>query len=118
MELALSDAHLALMARLEELATYSHTVLQQFPKLERHHLSADIRASLAQMLRLVVMGWKRHHKKTTLAELDVEVEMLRVLVRRAFSLQYINAHRYEIWSRHTNEIGRMVGGWLKHQAQP
>jgi hypothetical protein len=28
-------------------------------------------------------------------------------------LKYITPRRYEIWVRHVNEIGRMVGGWLK-----
>ena len=36
----MSDAHLALMTKLEELDAYTHTVLHQFPKLERHLLRA------------------------------------------------------------------------------
>lgn len=34
----MSDAHLVLMTKLEELDAYTHTVLHQFPKLERHLL--------------------------------------------------------------------------------
>lgn len=109
------DPHALLLARLEELDAYSHQALHQFPRIERHLLCADIRGALAQALRLTVTAWKRYHKKTTLAELDVEVEMLRVLVRKAHALRYISDHRYEVWSRHVDEIGRMVGGWIKSQ---
>lgn len=34
----MSDAHLKLLTKLEELDAYTHTVLHQFPKLERHLL--------------------------------------------------------------------------------
>lgn len=68
-----------LLARLEDLEGYSHAVLLQYPKLERHLLCAEIRQSLNKSLRL----------------------------------QYINAHRYQVWSEHVGQIGRMVGGWLK-----
>ena len=103
-----------LLAKLEELDAYSHLALHQFPKLERHLLCADIRGSLAQALRLTIAGWKRYHKKTTLSELDIEVEMLRVQIRKAHSMGYINDHRYGVWSHHVDEIGRMVGGWIKN----
>jgi hypothetical protein len=28
---------------------------------------------------------------------------------------YINTNRLEVWMRHTNEIGKMVGAWIKHE---
>ena len=110
------NPHAALMEKLEELATYSHTVLHQFPKIEKFVLSAEIRMTIDRVIRGVVTGWKKYHKKTTLSDADIEVEMLRVLVRRAWQLKYINAHRFEIWARHVDEVGRMLGGWIRHVA--
>lgn len=106
-----------LLAKLEELEDYTHTALIQYPKLERHLLCADIRNSLAAVQRLVVVAWKRYHKKTTLQELDVEIEILRGWVRKSLRRGHINARRYEIWSRHINDVGRMVGGWIKSTQQ-
>ena len=102
-----------LLARLEELEGYSHTVLLQFPKLERHLLCAEIRQSLNRIQRLTITAWKRYHKQTTLKDLDIEIEVLRGWIRKSLRLQYINAHRYQVWSEHVGQIGRMVGGWLK-----
>ena len=48
----MSEAHLALMTKLEELDAYTHTVLHQFPKLERHLLCAEMRAATNKLLRL------------------------------------------------------------------
>ena len=100
---------LKILAKLEELDAYSHQVVVQFPRYERHVLAAEIRHTLAQVIRSA----KRFHKKTTLEDLDVEVEFLRSQVRKSLALKYISLHRYEVWMRHVNEVGSMVGGWLK-----
>jgi len=111
----MTDPHLKLVAKLEELDTYTHTVLHQFPKLERHLLCADMRAAMNRMHRLTVVAWKRRQKASALFDLDVEIETFRRSIRKAHRLEYINTHRLEIWMKHTNEIGRMVGAWIKHE---
>jgi hypothetical protein len=110
------NPHGALMEKLEELATYGHIALLQFPKTEKFLLCSEIRKTLDAIIRGVVTAWKKFHKKTTLNDIDVEVEMLRVLVRRAWRLKYINNHRFETWARHIDETGRMLGGWIKSVA--
>jgi len=104
---------LKILAKLEELHAYSHQAAMHFPKYERHVLCADIRHRCQTMLHLAVRAAKKYHKKTTLQDLDIEVEMMRSLVRLAHRLRYINDHRYEVWSRHIDEVGRMVGGWIQ-----
>lgn len=105
-----------LLAKLEELDAYSHQAAMQFPKYERHVLCAEIRHSCNRLLRLTIQAAKRYHKKTTLQDLDIEVEILRGLVRKAHRLRYINHKKYETWARQIDEIGRMLGGWFKSQS--
>lgn len=107
------EPYAVLLAKIEELDAYTHTVLQQYPKLERHLLCHDIRRSMADIQRHAVVAWKRYHKKTTLQEMDIEVEVLRIWLRKSVHLKYITPHRYQVWATHVNEIGRMVGGWIK-----
>lgn len=113
----MSDAHLVLLTKLEELEAYTHTVVHQFPKMERHLLCADLRACTTQLLRLAVVAWKRRQKAAALFDLDVEIEVFRQLVRKAHRLHYINTQRLDVWMRHVNEIGRIVGAWIKHEKQ-
>jgi len=107
----------AMLTKLEELDDYTHIALRNsnYPKSERHLLVADTRQCLDKILRLTLTAWKRHHKKTTLSELDVEVEVFRHLVRKAERFQYITPKRYKVWAEHINELGRMLGGWLRSQ---
>lgn len=112
-----SSSHLLLFTKLEELDSYTHKVLHQYPKLERHLLCADMRASTNKILRLAVVAWKRTQKSSVLFDLDIEIEVFRGFIRKSYRLGYINLNRLEIWMRHVNEIGRIVGAWIKHEKQ-
>ena len=105
----------ALLVKLEELDDYSHIALRQYPKSERHLLAAETRASLETLLRLAIAAWKHYHKKTTLRDLDIEVAVLRHRVRKAQRMRYITPARYKVWAGHIDELGRMIGGWIRHE---
>ena len=105
--------NLTILAKLEELDAYTHRVLLQFPKYERHVLCATIRQTLANLIKLTIRCAKKYYKKNSLQDIDVELEYLRSLVRKAYILKYINTHKYEVWSKHINEVGKMLGGWIK-----
>jgi len=103
---------LTILTKLEELDAYSHKALVQFPKYEKFVLCAEIRQTLTAIIRLTVRTAKMYYKKTTLQDLDIEIEYLRSLIRKAHRLEYINTRKYEIWVKHVNEIGKMAGGWI------
>ena len=57
-------------------------------------------------------------KKTTLGDLDTELDWLRQCLqiaqdKNSFPDQKpcISVHQYEVWSRKANEIGKMIGGY-------
>ncbi|KFE96092.1 diversity-generating retroelement protein Avd [Vibrio parahaemolyticus] len=104
---------LAIQTKTRDMMGYGFICLRQFPKSERFILCADIRRSMYTMLRLTVVASKRYHKKTTIQDLDIELAMLKNMIRVSYDLHYIDIRKYELWSRHLAEIGRMVGGWLK-----
>lgn len=109
---------LQILTKLEELNQYSHQTVMLFPKSERHVLAQDIRNTLSTLIHLTITSAKRYYKKTTLQDMDIELEYLRVLIRMSRELGYINDHKYEVWSNHVAEVGRMLGGWLKHVRDP
>ena len=91
---------------------YGYAPLRNFPKAEKHVLSAEIRQSMFRLLRHVIVVNRRYHKKTTMQDLDAELDLLRSLVRLSMDLGLLPFRQYEIWACHLAEIGRMVGGWM------
>jgi len=111
------EPHLVLTEKLAELDAYSHNVLHQFPRMEKFILSAAMRITMREMQRLSVVAWKRKQKSAALFDLDVQIELFRRDIRKAHGYGYINDRRLDIWMRHVNEIGNLVGGWIKHERE-
>ena len=103
---------LKIKRKVEDMMTWSYSVLRNFPKSEKHVLSAEIRQSMLRLLRDIIIVNRRYYKKTTLQDLDAELDLLRSLVSLALDLGFLPRRQYEIWSGHLAEIGKMVGGWM------
>jgi hypothetical protein len=106
---------LVIKRKVEDMIAYGYICLRNFPKTERFTLAADIKACLFRVLHLVIVCAKRYYKKTTLSDLDIELEMLKSLVRLAKDLTFLPFKQYENWQTLNLEIGKMVGAWIKNQ---
>lgn len=117
--------------KFTEMAKLMTAYLNHFPKHEKYALALEIRRAAYAVYGLIVEAQKRYHKKTTLTNLDVEHEKLRMLVRLAYALGYFGfkdgaqtgrpeataEHRYLALSRLVDELGRMIGGWIAADRQ-
>ena len=65
--------------KIYEMILYGNPQLKDFPKTERYVLAGDIRKTMYTMLEMAVRLEKKYHKKTTLQDLDIEVDVLRNL---------------------------------------
>lgn len=101
------------LQKVQDLMIYSYPVLTQFPKAVKFSLAEDIRNCMNKLLELTIEEEKRYIKKTTIQNMDIENEKLKILIRIAFELRYIDKHRWSVWSAKTVEIGKMIGGLLK-----
>ena len=77
---------LLIRQKCEAMIAYGYVALRQFPKSEKHVLAAEIRNSMWEILRLIVVCNKRYHKKTTLQDLDAQLDLLRSQIRIAKQL--------------------------------
>ena len=77
----MSNNDLLIRQKCEEMIAYGYVALRQFPKFERHVLAAEMRTAMWEILRLIVVCNKRYHKKTTLQDLDAQLDLLRTQVR-------------------------------------
>lgn len=104
---------LKILQKTFDMINYAYPALAQYPKGEKFALVADIKKCMDVMLERIIEANKKYYKKTTLQELDVEVEKLKAYVRLSYNLGFLPPKKYEQWSGLVVEIGRMVGGWIK-----
>lgn len=104
---------LKVLQKVYDMIQYGYIALRQYPKSEKFTLAADTKRSMYELLKLIIRANKRYYKKTTLQDIDIELDNLRYLVRLGNDLGFLPFKKYENWSRLLNEIGRMIGGWMK-----
>ena len=98
---------------------YGNQCLIQFPRAERYALATEIKQSMYKIMRLIIQANKQRNKRQLQNEIDVELDVLRMFIRLAAEKQtknqpaYLPLRKYEIWSKQLNEIGKMLGGWIK-----
>lgn len=113
--------------RFVEFVKLLNIYLNHFPRHEKYALSQQMRQCAYDVFALIQEAQKRYTKKTTLTSLDIRHEQLRMFVGLAFELGYFEfshgersdedvkslaAKRYMALSRHVDELGRMIGGWV------
>lgn len=106
-----------------EMMKLLNIYLNHFPKHEKYALCNLIRTTAYELYNLIIEGQKKYYKKTTLTNLDIVHEKLRMQVNLAFELGYFNFkdgkkisndfERYAKINILIDELGKMIGGWIK-----
>ena len=101
------------IARTYDLLKWLLPTISGFPRDKRYTLGSRIENKLLDILDLLLAANYSKIKLDTLKKANLELESFRFLIRLSYDLQFINPHRYEFVSKETNEIGRLIGGWIK-----
>lgn len=128
----MQNGDIKLYRKFIETMKLLNVYLGHFPKHEKYALCNRIKNSAYAVYDLIVEGQKRYHKKTTLTELDIAHEQLRMQLFLAYELGYfrfqdgkqstkdqaeVEEHRWITISLKVDELGRMIGGWIRNEAE-
>lgn len=121
-----SEAHLN--RKFMEMAKLLNIYLNHFPRHEKYALSNRIRNTAYEIYDCISEGQKRYLKKTTLSNLDIAHEKLRMQLYLAYELGYfrfkdgketgkspeeMEVHRFSSIGLLIDDLGKMIGGWIK-----
>lgn len=93
------------------LWSVGHTA--KFPKSHRFVLGERIERNLYDVLDLLIRAKYTREKAWILAEVNLRLETLRFQMRMAKDLKVLALRSYEFAARSVNEVGQLVGGWIK-----
>jgi hypothetical protein len=93
--------------------------VDKFPRAQKFLLGDRIQTIALDILEHLIDATYNRRRDASLAAANLGLDKLRVLFRLAHDLRHIDHKRYEHAARCLDEIGRLVGGWLKahHGAQ-
>jgi len=89
----------------------AHTA--KFPKSERFRLAKRIEDALFNFHQALTMAVYRPDTKTHLQNADLHLNLLRAYLRLALELKLTSPNQYRYAAEHIDELGKLLGGWLK-----
>ena len=92
---------------------YSLPIIGRFPKDQRFILGQQIENQMIEIAKMIVHANKLRQKKGKLYEIDIELEKLRFLIRLSKDLRIMTVSKYGHHCERLDEVGRLLGGWLK-----
>jgi four helix bundle protein len=106
-----------IQTKMRETGLWIFSKVQTFPKKQRFVLGQQIENSALHCMRLIVEANYARQLQTVLMRLDelnVELEILRELLRLARDLGFISAASLAYVIEQVDVVGKMRGGWAKH----
>lgn len=92
---------------------FPHT--EKFPKRARFTLALRLENFALDIIEDLIEARYSKDKKTHLQKANLRLEKMRILLRLSHGFRYLSTQSYEYAVKSLNEVGRMIGGWIKSQ---
>ncbi|MDA1053035.1 MAG: diversity-generating retroelement protein Avd [Planctomycetota bacterium] len=99
-----------------DLVVWSCQHIGKFPRSHRFTLGDRLEQRLYQVLEMLLRAKYDRERLVLLQQANLELELLRFQFRLAKDLKCLSIDSYGSASRSVNEVGKLVGGWIKQSA--
>lgn len=108
---------LKILEKQYEMILWMFPLINGFPTKQRFVLGQQMQNSLLEILKKIIEANQDRNKLPILKQMSVELDKFRYLFRLAKDFKFISIRQYGFGADKINEIGRMLGGWLKVNAE-
>lgn len=107
---------LQLIPKCEKYIEYILNIILRLPRTEKFNLGNEYKTVMYSMLTniLYVNKVEKSKKIHYCNKIDAEINVQRILVRIMYKYRYIDEKKYKYIMDLINEIGKMLGGYLKY----
>ena len=91
--------------------------VSKFPKNKQYSIGSRIEEKILSILESLIKANYTRDKIDILSNTNIGIEQLRYLIRLCKDLRLLSFRQYEFASKEINEIGKLLGGWIKQQKQ-
>ena len=100
------------LQKVKDMIQYAYPALAQFPKAEKFALVTDMKKLMDEILGNCIDVERKKSKKTALEKMDNALARLKVYVELSHDLGFLPPKKFGEWSKHNEEIGKMIGGLM------
>mgnify|MGYP001252815529 FL=1 len=91
--------------------------VEKFPRSQKFLLGDRIQATALDVLEALIEATYTRERRGHLARANLGLAKLRHFFRLAVELRHLDDRRYEHAARSLDDIGRLVGAWVKANAE-
>ncbi|EJL45681.1 MULTISPECIES: diversity-generating retroelement protein Avd [Brevibacillus] len=100
--------------KAEVLLQNVYPIIRNFPNAEKYALALEVKQAFFRLLRNIVLANNiKSRRRLHQEEADAEIKLLLVLFSVAKNQKYISKGKHYELQVKLEEIGRMLGGWMK-----
>lgn len=108
-----ASSEMLLITKMYDFVLWSCRHIAKFPRSHRFTLGDRMEVRLYELLELFLRAKYSRDRLPTLRKANMELELLRFQFRLAKDLECLSVKSYGCSSRTVNEIGKLLGGWVK-----
>jgi len=107
--------HAPIIHKIYDFYVLSHQCLRKFSRFERYTLGETIQGNNLQIIEIAIFcaTTKSQIKQERLISASIKLDLSKLLIRLAYDTKSINYQKYIQLEEKLQEIGRMLGGWIK-----
>jgi hypothetical protein len=104
---------LVIITKTYDLILWSCNHTSRFPRQHRFVLGERLEGTLYDLLETLIQAKCSRERTPLLNAANLKLEILRFQMRLAKDLECLQVKSYGFAAKQLDEIGKLVGGWLK-----
>lgn len=107
---------LVILSKYERYMEYMFLVISKLPRVEKFNLGQEYKSNMYKTLESIILLNKLGGSKLELLNrLDADIVFQRLLTRLMYKGRYIDEKKYMYIIDSLEEIGKMLGGYIKSE---
>ena len=112
-----TQIELTVITKTYDLILWSCNHTGKFPRNHRFVLGERIERNLYHLLETLITAKYNKNRQRLLEDANLALEILRFQMRLAKDLQCLKVESYAFAAKSIDEIGRLIGGWLRSRIE-
>ena len=106
-----------IIAKYYEYLLWLMQRILKFPRNQKYTFGKKIEEKALEILEELIEAYYQHNKLKTLSQINLNLEILRYLIRLAKDLDLFSIKQFKFSANNLEEIGKQLGGWIKQQGR-
>ena len=107
--------NLIIIPKTEKYIEYMLTILLKLPRTEKFSIGTEIKTSMYEMLKSILLASKINANKRLeiYNAVDAQIYYQRICIRIMYENKWIDSKKYKYINELLSEIGKIIGGLIK-----